>query len=103
MKSVPTLEEHETRFKDVHPTGVQDLFTHIVARAKTRGMQVNAQKTGLLCVSGAISYKARAHLYDEGGQEIKSEAGLKVLGFRFDSDGGIWTHVNYIKGRSTPL
>ena len=63
MKEVPLLEESDTRFKDVHPAGIQDLFDHTVRWAEERGMQVNAAKTGLICVSGAISFEPRAHLY----------------------------------------
>ena len=62
-------------------------------------MRVNASKTGLICISGAISYDPRAHLFDDRKQQLSGTKTLKVLGFRFDSDGGVWSQVNHIKGR----
>ena len=46
-----------------------------------------------------ISFDARAHLYDDGQNVISSSGPLKVLGIRFDKDGGVWSQVNHIKSR----
>ena len=90
MKTPPLLEDLDgRRFKSVNPSRSQDLFTHIVASAEEKGMVVNAAKTGLLCVSGATSFEARAHLDGGNEDQVDSSEKLKVLGFFFDKDAGV--------------
>ena len=61
-------------------------------------MIVNQKKTGLGCISAATSFRARAHLRVLG-EEITSVEKLKVLGFFFDSDGGVWSQVSAVCAR----
>ena len=83
----------------MHPSRTQDLFSHIVGKAKEKGMVVNTKKTGLLCVSGATSFDPRAHLLDEEGNQIDSDRRIKLLGFFIDSDAGVWSQVNAVCAR----
>ena len=94
MKEPPLLEENGTRFKSVNPSRTQDMFTHIVDKARTKGMIVNTKKTGLICVSDP-----RAHLIDEEENVIESAPRIKVLGFFIDSDAGVWSQVNVVCAR----
>ena len=71
----------------------QTMFNHVCSKAEGRGMRVNDKKTGLLCVSLARSFKARAVLRGRNGEEIKSSDSLKFLGFTLDSDCSVKTHV----------
>ena len=57
-------------------------------------MQVNQQKTALLCISAATSFKASAVLRGRGGEEIHSAERVKILGFMIDADGGYSSHVD---------
>ena len=46
-------------------------------------MKVNTDKTNLLCVSDALSYRANAHIFSIEGQKLSTGSELKLLGFRF--------------------
>ena len=59
-------------------------------------MIVNTKNTGLVCVSGATSFEARAHLLDEGGHQVDSIDLIKILGFFIDSDARVWLQVNVV-------
>ena len=99
MKEPPLLRGEEGElFKSVNPTGTQDLFGHIVRAATEKGMVVNKKKTNIICISAATSFRAGAHL-DVGEEEIKSTEKLKVLGFFFDKDGGVWSQVSAVCAR----
>ena len=60
---------------------------------------VNAKKTGLLCVSAATSFRAEAHLFDAAGNLVECDKKLKVLGFFFDENGGVWSQVSAVCAR----
>ena len=100
MKDPPLLVDQDgQRFKSVNPSKTQGLFNHIKTSAEDKGMIVNAKKTGLLCVSAASSFRAKAHLFDDQGGQIGSEDRLKVLGFFVDKDAGVWLQVGAICAR----
>jgi hypothetical protein len=61
-------------------------------------MKVNGKKTGVLVISQALSYEARAHIVADS-QEVNSTKSLKMLGFIIDSDGGIWGQIRSLRGR----
>ena len=76
LKPVPLLTKvGESVFKSVDPVKTQVLFERITKNAEEKGMMVNHAKTGLLCVSGAVSYAPRAHLASGGQVERQT---LKV-------------------------
>ena len=63
-------------------------------------MVVNEKKTGLLCTSGAYFFTPKAHLLDEVGRvNVESTANLKLLGFVFDADGTVRSHINLVCSR----
>ena len=68
-----------------HATLTEDSFRWITRRATRRGMKVNTQKTAILCMSGATSYKAAAFLEDVDGNRVASGNTMKVLGFHLSS------------------
>ena len=62
-------------------------------------MIVNSKKTGLLCVSDALSYRPEAYIVDEDGNRIDCVDKLKVLGFTFSSRPSVDAHVKEIVKR----
>ena len=48
-------------------------------------MKVNGAKTTMICVSGAMSYTARSHIYGSDGGEVRSGEEMKVLGYHLSS------------------
>ena len=84
MKRPPLLTEagpDGAAFKDVNPSKTQDLFDHIIRSAEEKRMIVNGKKTGLLCVSAATSFEARAHICTGVGEKVESVERIKVLVF----------------------
>ena len=76
----------------------QNMFRRVVARAESRGMVVNNQKTKIVCVSDALSYEARSYLLHSSGEKLSSGGGgIKVLGFHMDSRPTCLAHVNALK------
>ena len=67
----------------------EKLFKHIANRAEHQGLQVNGKKMTLLAISGARSYQARAHIYDQNQERVDSVANLKTLGFIFNETGTV--------------
>ena len=87
-----TVEEGETvKIKQAIPS--QNGFRSITGNAMKLGMVVNASKTGLLCISDALSYKARAFILDANNNKIECVDELKILGFTFSSKPTVSAHV----------
>ena len=59
-------------------------------------MVVNSKKTAMLCVSGAIDYKADAYLLDADQNRVGCNETIKALGVRFSSKLDMEEHVKYI-------
>ena len=74
----------------------QNGFRMIACNSRKLGMVVNAKKTGLLCVSDSLSYKAEAYIEDEEGNRIECVDSLKVLGFTFSSKPTVEAHENTV-------
>ena len=77
----------------------EDMLNHVTASARERRMVVNSQKTGLLCISEANSYEAKVKIEAEDGTVIESADMMKVLGFTFDSKGGVDAHIKNIMNK----
>ena len=68
------------------------MTTYLVIKSAERGMVVNDQKTLLMCISAAVSFEARAVIYDSNGQPIRSAKSMKLLGYTLDSNAE-WGHT----------
>ena len=77
----------------------QNMFRRVVAKAESRGMVVNKQKTKILCVSDAQTYKAECRLLDSDGNALRSGEAMKVLGFHIDSRPSAHAHVKALQNR----
>ena len=77
----------------------QNMFNHLCGRAEERGMLVNDSKTGLMCVSVARSFEAKAVLRGRNGEEIESSGSLKFLGFTLDQDCSVGSHVEALAAK----
>ena len=85
--------------RDKHAVKCQNLFRRIKGRTQNRGMKVNASKTAMLCISGATSYHAQAHITTEGGDRVQSGDNMKVLGFNLSSRARVHAHVEALRKR----
>ena len=85
--------------KDKHDLQAQNMFRRIVARAESRGMVVNKQKTKILCISDANTYQASCHLMDPEGNKLDSGPDMKILGFHFGSRPTMHAHVRALESR----
>ena len=77
----------------------QNCFRSISYNVGKLGMVVNSKKTGLLCVSDSLSYKAEAYILDGDGDRIDSVDSLKVLGFTFSAKPSVGKHVESVVKR----
>ena len=94
MKEERLLEEDGMFVKYTCADTAQTMFNHVCSRAENRGMRVNDKKTGLMCVSLARSFKAKAILKGRNNEKITSSDSIKFLGFTLDADCSIKTHVS---------
>ena len=62
-------------------------------------MKVNGAKTTMLCMSGAVSYQARAHIYGRDGDRVESGSAMKILGFPLSDRPGVHAHVAVLTKR----
>ena len=87
--------------KKKHATISQNTFRRVLRKAEGRGMKVNTNKTGMLCISDALTFRADAYLEDEDGQEVTSEGteSIKILGFHFNRRPTVHAHVASLKKR----
>ena len=85
--------------KSKHDLRTQNIFRRVVAKAESRGMKVNKNKTQILCVSDALNYVASSYLVDADGTKIESGSKLKILGFHLDSRPTVHAHVKALKRR----
>ena len=83
--------------RNKHAVGSQNAFRHIVRRAEAKGMKVNTSKTGLLCVSDALNFRATAYIEDRDGNRIESGTGLKVLGWHFSERPTVTAQIESLK------
>ena len=64
--------------------GIQNSFVSITGNAKKKGMKINTDKTGLICISDALHYRPETY-FAAGAELIESKSSLKVLGYHFSS------------------
>ena len=74
----------------------QNIFQHVVRRAEDIGMVVNASKTAMICMSGALEYDADAYLLDADQNRIGCNGTIKALGVRFSNKLNMEEQVSYI-------
>ena len=82
-----------------HAASSQNVFRAVVRRATARGMRVNADKTRLLVVSDALSYRPAAFIEDSEGNRIVTGDSMKVLGFVFSSRPTVSAHFEQLRRR----
>ena len=80
-----------------HFVRTQNLFRRVVGQAEDKGMQVNALKTNLMCISDASSYTACGFIEDSEGTRIESTDSMKILGFYFSSKPDMSAQVEAIQ------
>ena len=93
FENEPTLDGSRTK----HAIDAQNIFKRTIRNAELIGMKANTNKTKLLCVSDALSFKADAFFYTMDGQKLVSGDELKLLGFRFGRRPNCQAQVDAIK------
>ena len=93
MRKEKLLIKDGEYLKTCHDPVSQSMFDHVTQRAEARGMMVNENKTGLMCISAAQTFKPGAVLYGKNGNVIESKEKMRILGFTLDTDGGCGSHV----------
>ena len=76
----------------------QAMLEHIIKRAEERGMVVNDDKTGVMCVSGAMSFEAGVKLRGRNGDVVGSTS-MRCLGVTIDNDCSFKTHLNNLAAK----
>ena len=99
MDNVDLERDGAGKCRNKHDVQTQNFFRRVVAKAKSRGMVVNKNKTKILCISDAQTYKAASHLFDSDGNKMESGGSMKVLGFHLDSRPSVHAHVRALKMR----
>lgn len=94
MRDQPSYIENDKEFKNARARESERLFRHIEENATKQGLIVNSKKTAMIVVSGANSFKARAHLYNTAGGRVDSTQEMKLLGFTFNSKADVWSQIN---------
>ena len=87
--------ENQSRTRVTNASGTRQLLEHVKKNAEKKGLKVNEQKTGLMCISAARSFQASVTI-DYNGQEVKGQETMKVLGVTLDSDCSFRTHVDNV-------
>ena len=62
-------------------------------------MQINHQKTKMLCISAARSYIPKSYIISTDGTKISSSDTLKILGFTFTSDPNAKKHLQILQNK----
>ena len=85
----------------VHAPDTEEIFDDIGNVTTAIGMQINPDKTQLLCISGATDAEASSYI-NVGEKRLKSGDSLKVLGFCFDRRPGVHRQIQNLlrRGRS---
>ena len=87
MRTERTMKDEEGGYyKETQVPQAQAMLNHITECAESLDMRVNDAKTGLMCISSARSFEAKAVLEGRGEVKIKSGDTLKVFGVMIDSD-----------------
>ena len=78
------------KYRIKHAIQSQNVFRHVVRRAEDIGMVVNSRKTSMLCVSGALDYKADAYLLDADQNRIECTRPWECV----SRTGSIWRTIS---------
>ena len=76
----------------IRAKGSENLFTKINSLAEEIGMQVNANKTQMLCIHSCVHNRVVSHILSNG-HKIQSTNEMKILGFHFDTRPNANGHV----------
>ena len=76
--------------------GMQNAVNSIVGNATWKGMVVNKEKTGLLCVSDSLHYQPEVH-FKMDDQVIESTKSMKILGYHLSDKPDAKSQVDSIK------
>ena len=87
------VDDCETRY--IHAVQAQGLFDGVRGVAEQKGMQLNPQKTTLLCMSAARTFKPKTYI-EFDGDVILSSPTCRLLGFHFSERPGVSAHVDEI-------
>ena len=101
MKKSRMLVEDGRFFKEVIDTRTQELLQHIARKAESKGMAINASKTGLMLVSAASSFEPRVWI-ELDGQTVTGQDHMKLLGVTIDRDASFGTHIERIATKMRP-
>ena len=80
---------------DIRAIKSERLFTRINEKANDIGMQVNSEKTQMLCIHSCVNNNVKSHI-KYGNEKISSTEGLKILGFTFDTKPNANKHVELL-------
>ena len=94
VSSITTSKE--SRF--VHASGLLKKFKDIKIATKNAGMELNAKKTQLLCVSDAKTFEINAYLNIDG-EIIKGQECMKILGYVIGNKPNASAQVQDIKSK----
>ena len=97
METVREDERGGVKTKDKHAVNTQNTFRRTVHNAEAIGMKVNTLKTNQICISDALSFRATAHIFTEGGEKIECSENLKVLGYTFGSKPTCAAHIETVR------
>ena len=75
----------------------QNQFQTIEHNAGLVGMQINNQKTKMLCISAARSYKPELYILSADKTRVSSSPTLKILGFTLSSEPNAKEHLRLLQ------
>ena len=93
MKDTIKIETDDEFLKNARAGNSERMFKHISNNAQSKGLLVNTEKTTLLAVSTATSYRARTHIYDNHNIRLDCSPTLKTLGFLFNEEANVSDQV----------
>ena len=82
--------------KIARATRSQNLFRQITRIAELLGMRVNSDKTMVLCISDARTYRTAAFIEDVNGVRIDFVGALKIIGLHFSDKPDMSAQVDAI-------
>ena len=59
----------------------EDHFRTVEYNATTRGMEINKNKTSMICISAAKTYVPLSYLVASDGTKVESGQHMRILGF----------------------
>ena len=76
--------------------GSQNAYRSITRNALWKGMQVNEDKTKILCIADNMNYTAKVFIKDNNDQVIDCKDSMRVLGFDLSNRPTVHAHVNSV-------